>query len=726
MSQTIAHFTWVLPIILLFGAFTPAGCHAQDGSINFFGDLSYTNSDNKVKIKSTGEKIDSQSNTFEQRYNFALTKTIYPLLSFAGGASFQQTKTESKAEGVKSTLEERILRPYGQLALNNPLFPAGINFSRTQRDEITTGAPNIESTRDEWGSNLGWKPIGLPEIDLRFNQIHTYDHPKTIDEVQNSYAVDTNYSWETLLANYSYSRIDVDNRLVDFDTVNQTHFGRLQYSHSLFDERLSFSTSYRIRYNIFKFSPANEAASSEVALQRSQGLFSFDNTPEAAPPALSVNNALIDGNLTASTGIDIGLDGDENTLTNIGIDFGFAVNVDQIRVWVDRPLSTPVANYFSWAVYTSPDNTDNSTWNLVATVSPARFATFDNRFEIPFSRVKTRFIKVVTRPLLPTVPDASNFAHIFVTEIQAFNTVSGPEVDNKITELEHKYDFSASVKVSDQTNVGYNFNFFYSSLDPSDQEVIRQTNAIFGNHVFNRIFSTSAVLSRDDDTEDHEDTVIYNYGIFLRGAYLPTFNQTLAFSGRSEKQEDDSSDDIALTLRNNAILYRGWSAFFDSGFNWVRALASDQKQRVIFLRAGTNFEPNRRVTMNLNYVLREFIDPKQPSQYNLNLDLFLLPFDTLSLSANLQWVKTLGPLRNFQSYVANWSPFPDGDLQFVFAYSESYRSEDDARDRNLGPGLTWNIGRHFSLQLAYNFITSKNNAQEVESNRLFANLKVTF
>ena len=229
MSQTIAHFTWVLPIILLFGAFTPAGCHAQDGSINFFGDLSYTNSDNKVKIKSTGEKIDSQSNTFEQRYNFALTKTIYPLLSFAGGASFQQTKTESKAEGVKSTLEERILRPYGQLALNNPLFPAGINFSRTQRDEITTGAPNIESTRDEWGSNLGWKPIGLPEIDLRFNQIHTYDHPKTIDEVQNSYAVDTNYSWETLLANYSYSRIDVDNRLVDFDTVNQTHFGRLQY-----------------------------------------------------------------------------------------------------------------------------------------------------------------------------------------------------------------------------------------------------------------------------------------------------------------------------------------------------------------------------------------------------------------------------------------------------------------------------------------------------------------
>ena len=62
-------------------------------------------------------------------------------------------------------------------------------------------------------------------------------------------------------------------------------------------------------------------------MQRSQGLFSFDNSPEDGP-ALAVNNALIDGNLIASAGIDIGLGGDESVLTNIGVDLGLAVDVD--------------------------------------------------------------------------------------------------------------------------------------------------------------------------------------------------------------------------------------------------------------------------------------------------------------------------------------------------------------------------------------------------------------
>ena len=720
MSRTVAHITGALPMLLLLGILLPSSSHAQ-GTINFQGELNYTDTDNTVKIKSTGEKIDTETWRLDQRYSLDLTKTIYPQLAFSGGASFELNRVESKAEGTKTTAEETVLRPYAQLALNSPLFPAGVNYNRIQREQDITGIPTIESTRDEWGFSLGWRPVGLPESNLRFTRIHSYDDPETIDEVEELLSFDTSYRWKTLQTDYVYTRTDRNDRLSNFDTLNQTHLGRIQYGDSFLRGRLSFFTSYRIRYNIFEFS---EGATTEVPLQRSQGLFSFDNSPEDGP-ALAVNNALIDGNLIASAGIDIGLGGDESVLTNIGVDLGLAVDVDVIRLWVDRRLSIPVANSFSWGVYTSPDNVDNSTWTLVATVSPAEFGTFDNRFEISFPTVNTRFIKVVTRPLSPVVPDAANFPNIFVTEMQTFITVSD-QVDTKLTEIEHKYDFSTSAKITAKTDVGYNLNLIFRKEDPDNQEFTLLTNAIFGNHVFNRIFSASANLAREDETDDDEDKVTHNYGLFLRGAYLPTFNQTFSFSGTSQKLEDDSSDDIALALRNNAILYQGWSVFLDSGYNWIRGLDSDETPEVIFFRSGTNFQPHRKLTINANYLHREFIEPKQPSQYDINLDVFLLPFNALSLSGNFQWIKRTGSLRTFQSYVANWSPFPDGNLQFFFRYSESFRSEENARDRNVGPGLSWTIGRHFSLEAAYNFLTSEDNAQRVESNRLSANLRINF
>jgi hypothetical protein len=169
---------------------------------------------------------------------------------------------------------------------------------------------------------------------------------------------------------------------------------------------------------------SDEDGIGDACQQSSQGLFSLDNTPQDGP-ALQVNNALIDGNVIASAGLDIGLGGDETTLTNIGVDLGFEVAVDQIYIWVDRSLTSAVADSFSWDVYTSPDNTNSSTWTLTATVFPADFGIFENRFKIPFTQVNTRFIKVVTTPISPTVPDSANFPNIFVTEMQAFVTVPG-------------------------------------------------------------------------------------------------------------------------------------------------------------------------------------------------------------------------------------------------------------------------------------------------------------
>jgi len=721
MRRDDSLFIWLLPAVISLSISSAINVCAE--GVNFRTELTYTSSDVDNTNKTTGEKTKSNFYSFDQIYNFDLSKTIYPYLTFAAGTLFELDNQTSKTAGTKIDTEERLLIPFVQLNLNNPLYRAGIQYRRTQRNNQTPNGPNTENVRDEINTSLGWLPSELPSLDLRYSYFHTYNDPKTQDEIQRLLYLASEYTaWENLSFDYSYNRRDTDDRLTNFSTLDQTHFGRVEYSNDFLDRLLSLNTSYRIEYNTLEFS---SGGSSEVARQRSQGLFSLDNTPQDGP-ALQPNGALIDGDVFASAGIDIGLGGDETTLTNIGLDFGFTTSVDEIRIWVDRRLSTVIANSFSWGIYTSPDNTNNSTWTLVTTVSPAVFGDFENRFEIAFPAVTTRFIKVVTTPLSPAFPGAGAFPNIFVTEMQAFITASTEE-QTKTTSTDQYYDLSLRARLSEKTVVGYNLNLTRQETDPSNDERTRLSNDLYMSHVFNKIFSTNANVSRIDTSENNDDTVSYTYSALLRGNYLPTFQQTLTFSGTNEKEEDDSSNDFSVVLRNNANLYRGWSAFVDSGFNYNRPMASDTVEKNVLVRLGTNVEPHQKLTFNLNYQLRKEVEPEKATNSDFNLEAFFIPFRTLSLNARLNVTQRKNAkTRTLQNYIVNWSPFPDGTLQFFFTYTETLRSEENVRQRTIAPGLNWTIGRHIFLEMTYNIVTEESNFQKVEVNTFVSKLRIIF
>jgi hypothetical protein len=452
----------------------------------------------------------------------------------------------------------------------------------------------------------------------------------------------------------------------------------------------------------------------------------LDDTPEDGP-ALQVNNALIDGNLVASTGIDIGLGGDETTLTNIGLDFGTDVDVNEVRIWVDRNLTDAIASTFSWDVYTSPDNTNNSTWTLVVTVFPAEFGTFDNRFKIAFPSVNTRFIKVVTRPLSPAVPGAGNFPNIFVTEMQAIRTIIGAEVDNEIENLDQDYDLNLRARLSEKTSLGYSLNFTSQEEDPTSFDRKRLSNDLSLTHIFNNFFSARARVLRTDEDENNEHTTTYAYSTALRAFYLPTFDQTLTFSGQSVKEEEDSSDEFSLILRSNARLYRNWSAFVDMGYSWDRTLGSEDVQEDLFFRTGTNLQPNEKITLDMNYLARKRLEPEESFRYEWDVTAFYVPFTTLSLSARVNVVDREDQnRRTFQTYTMNWSPFRDGSLQAFFTYSETLSNVEDQRQRVIGPGLNWTISRHFFFEMFYNIVEQDSNTQKVDTNTLIANLRIKF
>ncbi len=723
MYRAVFFFIWLFAVMLFLHV--PLARNASAEGIHFNGEITYQDIDSKTTNKITGDKFDTNSYLIRQQYNLDLSKTIYPYLSFDTGTIFELYETTSKTGGTKTDRDERLLQPFVRLSLNNPIYRASLQYRRTEFNTSTTNVTNTEDIRDEYDAILGWKPVELPEVTFRYSYTHVYDDPETVDLSEKLLTVESNYTaWRQLSLNYFYSRTDTENRLSNFDTLEQLHSGRAEYSRNFWDGRFFFNTNYRIAYSTIEFS--GDSSSARVPLLRSQGLFSLDNTPQDGP-ALSVNNALIDGNLDASTGIDIGLAGDELTLTNIGVDLGSTAEVSEIRIWVDRRLTNPVANSFSWSVYTSPDNTNLSTWTLVATISPAPFGTFENVFSISFPSVNTRFIKVVTRPLSPAVPDAASFPNIFVTEMEAFSTLSQAAAQEKQENIDWTYDLNLRARVTDKTTLGYSLYYNYRDQDPVSNKRIDLSNTLSLNHVFDEVFSTSARISRTDETEDDLDTVSYNYNVSLRGAYLPSFDQSLTFSGSNVNREDDSSDTVTVLLRSNAILYRGWSAFVDAGFNWNRPEASETTERSILMRASTNLQPNQMLTINMEYLMREIIHPERNSRYDFTAEAFFVPLRALSFNARYNIVDRTGTdTQTTQDYAVTFSPFPDGSMQFFFNYNETLESLEDRRRTTIGPGFNWTISNHFFLEMSYTYQEDDSKAQKIESNNLFAKFRLFF
>ena len=732
MHRAVFWFSSILPVILVMSAILPLSARAE--GIGFNSQLRYSWSDSKTTDRDTGETSDSKSYRFDQRYNLDLTKTLYPYLSFRAGTFYEVNTSKSLTDNFK--IEETTLQPVVGLTLNNPLYHAGVQYTGTRRTQKTTNFPKTELSRDDIVSSLLWSPADLPLVDLRFNWTHTYDHPKSVDVVDKLLTLKSSYTaWEDLNLTYIYTRLDADDRMGGFDTLDQTHFGTVNYTHNFLNDRLSMNTNYAIRYNTLEF-PGAETV--QLPLQPFEGLYRVDNNPPDDGQLNMSSNALIDGNLTvpAATALNIGsAPVNQTNYINIGLSFVSARDVDEIYIYVNsgsRPLTAAIADSFSWAVYTSPDNTSTSTWTLVATVSPASFGDIDNRFEISFPQVNTQYIKVVTRALSPVLdPPPGEFRDIFITEMQAFSTLSGTQVNHTFTTLDQNYNLNLTARLTDKTSLGYSLQYFNENQDSPAEDSSQLFNNIFLNHTFNEIFSSSASFSRGGSKQGDRKTTTYLYGASLRGAYLPTLNQTLTLSGSNENEEEGSAYTYSIFLHHNAILYSGWSAFLDVGRTW-NLLTDDTRNASTIIRTGTNIIPNSMITLNLtyNYTLTDSKPPEgnkeETTNKILNLDVFFTPFRALSLSASISYVERENFSSTLQQYSVNWSPFPEGDLQFFFIYNETLENEQNREETSLGPGFNWKISNHFSLRTSYNYLQSETRTQKTETNNIFSELRIIF
>ena len=728
-----------LVIVLLF---LPVSAIAD--SLTGFVDLTYSNLSSKT-TDSTGQTTKTDSISYFQRYTLFLDKTIYPKLKLNATGIFEKEITQFKSEGQDTDTKATRFKPSATLTLQDPLYKAAVGYYLREETVQVSRAPTVTTVNEEYNGLVGWRPAGLPSMDMRFSRTNTYDTDRTfLDTVKDYVSLTSQYAYKGFDLRYFGTYTDTTNKLSGFETEDVTHNGRGTYTNSFLGGRANFSTSYNIAQDtVTTRSTGNGTGAVSTQVFPSEGLSVVsDSVIQGA--ALDPNPALIDNDLTASAGINIGTSvrAGANDTRNIGLHFSPPTDVNNLLIWVDQDLTSTVSASFSWAVYTSPGNTAASIWTQVPGVT-ASFDPFLRRFSLDFTSVKATFIKAVVRPLNPTVAGAGAFPDIRVTELQAFNkqvATPGQRTEQKFTTTTQVSNTDLRYRIFDSPLLYYDFSYYFNKKDNPNQEISTLSNALSATYRFSRIFLGTARFAREDGEVLGEKRTAYVYNATITATPLRTLTNSLVYSGRNEDIAGATRDSYSIFLNNTAQLYQGLSMNLNGGVtNSHEVDGSNLKSTIITL--GSSIVPHKTMTWTL-YLTRTSADQSRPgvddvSTESRRADLTVTynPFRTLYLLSSFQVVNdtvhgggqgTQQGYRTLQNYGLNWSPFPNGALQFRFSYNETRRPQDQVTDRFISPGVRYMINSRSFLDLSYQISHNDTAAQTVDTQIFTANVKIFF
>jgi hypothetical protein len=690
---------------------------------------------------SSGNTVKLDSMIYTERLRLNVDTQIFPTLQLSAGGLVEGNLSETKVDGLKGKSKGLNFRPFVNLMWNSDPFTLGAGYNRREEMVKAGGGPRVTNIRDEYTGIFGWRPDGLPSLDVLYTRQHFYDEEREVRDITtDTVLLGLKYTYKNLDLRYqaNYSK-DID-KVAGLDTTDLTQTGRIAYSDSFLDNRISFNTSYNITRQ--DTTVISKGTGGEISTQ----IFPFAGLSiifDVVPPetqhtvTLNPNPGLIDGNLTASAGINIGLPpvGGNTQPRHMGIDLLNVTEVNNLLIWVDRELPANIANFFSWDIYTS---SDNLTWDFYRTIAPAPFGEqFQNRFELDFLAVQTRYIKVVTRPLAPTVIDASSFPNIFVTEIQAFvkKPVDASQRKTKTGITSQYFNADARARILNIPLLSYDFSIFYSRSDPLGVYQYNISNGLSVNHRFSQVFSGTARVRREDNIQPDQKIADYIYDASLTATPLRTLTHTLVFSGRNGTASgriEGSRSLYGVFLNNTAQLYQGIDVYLNGGVNYAKR-ETGEKQSGTTVSFGSNIVPHRNLTFNLNFS-NTTSDQKgggrpetSSSARSVDMNASFTPFPTLYLYGSLNITsRTDAKTSYLQNYAVNWSPFPGGDLQLNFGYTESLRSEDNGRDTSYGPSLVWKITNRATLNMSYQIVNMKSASQKEEGQSFSARLQALF
>lgn len=719
-----------LALIVVSGVF--AGTSVAEGLSGYL-EANYSRTDSE-SVDAAGQSVQTKINSFTQRYSITLDKKLYPNLGLLAGGFFEKQDSTLEIGGVENDSTNTKLRPFVSLNLRTPLYYAEAAYHRNEEKLKTSGLSPVTTVRETYSSTFQWRPDGFPDVKLEYFRTNNFDKDRRfLDTTEDRFALTAEYRpVNALYLRYQGSVDERNDRLTDSTVDEITHNGKATYSDRWWRSRISVNSDYTFFRDETKTS-AGSVGEIGFRLFPFAGLSAVSDTPEMV--VLDSNPLLIDGNLTAGAGINLGLPppGGDARPRNIGLDFATETEVNTLLVSVDRDV-TQVADSFSWRIYTSSDNLN---WVLRQTVSPAAFSPFFVQFEIRFTNVTARFVKVVVAPLSPATPFASGFPTVLVTELHAEVRRPAADVTGKVAMTTHLYNLDIRTRILEVPSLVYEFSYFLRKTDPSPSpSAYTISNGLALQHQFAKVFSGRARLAREDGQEANGTRAAYLYTAAVTAIPLETLRHTLVFSGNDETVAGKRSTTNSFSLYNNAKLYEGIDVNLGGGVSFAKN-DTGQKTDQTQINASATLVPHRTTTINLVYTDStttatggEIPGERKNSTQAWEAGVSFTPVPTVYLFGSYRIENReqggLQETRSIRNYSANWSPFPDGTLHLNFFYNEAIRSENNARDRTIVPSLRWNITARSYLDLSYQSLRSESVVLTTDTRTFSGTVRIGF
>jgi hypothetical protein len=705
---------------VIFFLYTILVCNrAEAYSAGGYVELDYSNFDSNSKDNTTGTVMKTKTTEFTQQYNMNLNLDPFPNISIASGVLITNDLTKATVGGLYTESSDDTVRPFIDIRLRDPLGiyygEAGYSFQKT----TTTGSPDLYN--EVYNARAGWSPLAfptlpLPTFGLQATRNNLYDQNRTFeDTTTDTVQFNTHYK-PVMPLDLGYDAIltKSNNQINQLGTDVLNQDARVNYTDNFWNHRVLVSTGYIIGFNDTKTSQQGQGTVS-FPLFPFTGLSNVTDIPTTE--TLNPNPALIDGNLTVSAGLNIGsspsLAGDSK-FREMGLDFDVATQVNNLQIWVNQPLTPAIANSFAWDIYTSADNV---TWTFFQTVFPAPFGPFTNNFNLNFSNVLTRYIKVATRPLVLTVQGATdpNNQNILVTELQAFSTKSAQSVSGQASEESQLYNATVSMQLFEGLYLVSSYNGSQSSFTTNGVETTSRSYSLSNSLNLTRHFNVgpgltlAALVGRVDNvTSSGPSTGTYNYGATLSAVPFKTLRSSLVYGGSTE---DNGAKSDSLTLNETADLYQGVSLSSSIGVASSLSYNGVRTDGVNFLTTA-GVAPRRDLTFSATYqknTSESYGGIQQLGIYSIleryDIGVTYRPFQTVYLTADIGDVSRTGtPNQRSENFGLNWSPLLTGNLQFNFIYTDGYVAYLNQQTKVIGPTIEWRLLRSATLEVSY-FVT---------------------
>ncbi len=718
MRRAAGPFSFVLAVSLACLAH-PAS--AQDGIFTNMqkGVESVFSTVSTTTTLASGQVIKTDTTNVYPAFNLNLDTLLLPSLRLNTGGVFEVNMFDVKGTGIDATSTITRNRPFFLLRSTNPVFSPGFGYFRREDRNRTAGVSNIKLVNDEYAGYLGWNIEGGPHSDFQFLRDHTFDGDRLFQDVYKDFGtVVSNYTYRNFGAYYLGSYLDTNDHLRALDTRQVSHAGRVYYSDAFLRKRLVWNATYNVNYQNIETVASGKGGEVAIPVTPFAGMAAVSETPVTAK--LTQNAALIDGNLTAGAGVDLGLPATlaDAQSRNIGLDFLNPAQVNRFLIWVDRDLPVEVTNSFSWEIYSS---TDNVVWKREAVVSGAPFGPFENRFELDFPAITARYMKVVTRPFSSVVPAASRFPDILVTEMQAFLTRPAGQANSKLTQTTHLVNTDVRMRLLDAPSLFYEGFYLYNGPDTFGTGTNTLSNGLSINHTFGRIFSAYGRAAREQGTQPEGHRVATVTNATLTADPIPRLRTSLLYAGLDERIAGVPANRRGFFVQNAGQPYRGIDLVFGFGWNFTsRETGEIAHDRLV--NATATIVPRQHVSLTFSYDDTStnrsgaFIGEPRLQSRRAYAAVAVDPISTLHLVLGEEVLVLTGQrTRTTLDVSANWSPFPDGTLQFIFASNDYVRDIEFGNDRSTLGAVRWNWSRRSFIDVSYQRTRSEFVFQTTES-----------